>query len=75
MPRKFHSEYPIVKKRRNKFFPHDGDKNSEKIQNDHEHPLNTRRFHGTDPLKDGFDPGEDPLDLEGEEEFDPDIPF
>lgn len=29
--------------------------------NDVQNPENKRRLHGTDPLKDGWDPGEDPV--------------
>lgn len=56
------SKYPIERKPRpSKRFPHGGGINSERHWNDHKNPLNRRRHHGTDPLKDGFDPGEDPL--------------
>lgn len=65
----------IVKEKRKKFFPHGGGRNSETHWNDHENPLNRRRHHGTDPLKDGYDPGEDPLDPYVEEEPDSDIPI
>jgi hypothetical protein len=54
-------DYPIIRKKRSEFFPHRGNRNSERHWNDHTNPLNIRRHHGTDPLKDGFDPQENPI--------------
>lgn len=52
---------PIIRKPRSAFFPHGGNRNSEKHWNDKDNPMNRRRHHGTDPLRDGFDPGDNPL--------------
>lgn len=55
-------KYPIIRKRKSEFFPGGGSRTSQKIINDVKDELvNKRRFHGTDPLKDGFDPQENPL--------------
>lgn len=54
--------YPIIRDiPKKKHFPFDGTRNSQKHVNDHKLVENRRRLHGTDPLKDGFDPGEDPI--------------
>ena len=58
------SDYPIVRKRPNKFFPNGGNRRSQTYVNDISDPLNKRRFR-SDPLKDGFDPQEDPLRRKG----------
>lgn len=52
---------PIVRKPKNRFFPHGGNRNSERHWNDLGNPLNDRRLHGTDPKRDGYDPDENPL--------------
>ncbi len=49
----------ISRKDRSRFFPHHGNINSERHVNDHRNPLNRRRLR-IDPLKDGYDPDEDP---------------
>jgi hypothetical protein len=66
---------PVIRRPKNRFFPHGGNKNSEKQWNDPENPLNLRRFHGTDPLEDGFDPGENPCSDHPTRHPRPDIPI
>jgi hypothetical protein len=72
-------DYPIIKKPRRRFFPHDGDRRSELHWNDPDDELNLRRFHGNDPLKDGYDPppaDEDPLESDpGPDKIPDDIPI
>jgi hypothetical protein len=51
---------PVIKKPRNRFFPNGGDRNSQRAWNDPSDPLNIRRFHGTDPLNQGPEPGDTP---------------
>lgn len=53
--------YPYVSRRRKPRWPLDGDVAAIKAVNDVNDPENTRRLHGTDPLQDGWDPGEDPI--------------
>lgn len=67
----------VIKKPRGEFFPHGGNRRSEEVWNDHEDPSNRRRHHGTDPLKDGYDPGEneDPTREENKEDIQNDIPI
>ena len=74
MSRHRRSSYPIERKPRREFFPHGGDRNSERHWNDVGDPLNRRRFR-SDPLKDGFDPGEDPVNPSGPNPKKPDIPI
>lgn len=54
------SNYVIIKEDKDEFFPHGGDRRSEVHWNDTRNKLNTRRFR-VDPLKDGWDPQEDPI--------------
>lgn len=69
------SDYPIVKKRSDVFFPHGGNRHSETHWNDTDNKLNRRRFRA-DPLKDGHDaPGEDPTKIDGPPPKKPDIPI
>lgn len=65
----------IIRKPRNRFFPHGGNSRSERHWNDPTNPLNTRRFHGTDPLKDGHDPDENPLKDKVKEDKPSNIPI
>lgn len=67
--------YSIVKKRRNEFFPNGGNRNSQKFKNDHTLPENRRRLRNTDPLKPGFDPGDDPCSEGNREKKKSDIPI
>lgn len=48
--------YPIERKRRTPFFPFDGERNSQRCVNDPTRDENRRWCHGTDPLRDGYDP-------------------
>jgi len=66
------SDSPIVRRRRNVFFPHGGNRNYEKHWNSTSNPLNKRRFR-VDPLKDGHDPGENPVNPPSPNK--PDIPI
>jgi len=59
------AKYPIERRSRRKHFPFDGGRNSQLFVNDHRLIENRRRHHGTDPLKDGWDPGEDPVRRDG----------
>jgi hypothetical protein len=68
------SDYPIIRKRRNVFFPHGGSRRAEMHVNDIDDPLNKRRFRA-DPLKDGFDSQENPIRREGPSPKKPDIPI
>lgn len=68
------SEYPIVRKRSGEFFPHGGTRRSETHWNDETDSLNKRRLR-IDPLKDGFDPGENPERPQGPAPKKPDIPI
>lgn len=65
---------PIVKSPRGRFFPHGGGRRSERHQNDHNNKLNRRRLR-IDPLKDGYDAGEDPTKVNGPKPKIPDIPI
>jgi len=64
----------IVKTPQGQFFPHKGNKRSEKHWNDPANKLNRRRFR-VDPLKDGYDAGEDPLQTKGPDPKKSDIPI
>lgn len=67
-------DYPIEKKPRNTFFPHGGNRRSEKHWNDSKNLLNRRRLR-SDPLKDGYDLPENPLNPNGPTPKTPDIPI
>lgn len=64
----------IVKVSQGAFFPHKGNKRSEKHWNDMANELNRRRFR-VDPLKDGYDAGEDPTKTKGPDPKKSDIPI
>jgi hypothetical protein len=64
----------IIKKPSGEFFPHKGDRRSEKHWNDPGNRLNRRRFR-VDPLKDGYDSGEDPTREDGPAPKKPEIPI
>lgn len=58
--------HPFIKiSKRDQAFPLGGDRRSQVYVNDETLEENRRRLHGTDPLKDGWDPGENPLDDRG----------
>jgi hypothetical protein len=69
------SNDPIVRRKRSEFFPNGGSRNSQKFVNDHTLPENRRRHHGTDPLKPGHDPGDDPFSNGDSEKVKSDIPI
>lgn len=54
-------DYPIIRKRKADRFPLGGERRSQTHVNDNKRDENKRRHHGTDPLKDGWDTGEDPV--------------
>jgi len=54
-------QYPIERKPRTSFFPFGGNRNSQRHVNAYGSRENRRHQHGTDPLKDGFDPQENPI--------------
>ena len=64
----------IRKKDKRKFFPHGGNRRSETHWNDTRNKFNKRRFR-SDPLKDGYDPGEDPTKINGPKPKKPKIPI
>jgi hypothetical protein len=66
---------PFIKKRRDAFFPNGGNRNSQRHQNDHTLEENRRKHHGTDPLKPGHDPGDDPCEDGNREKKKSDIPI
>jgi hypothetical protein len=53
------AEYPIVKKDRRAFFPNGGDRRSQRYVNDSSAEDQARRRR-VDPLKTGYEPGDDP---------------
>lgn len=56
------SSYPIERRRnRREKWPLGARVNPGDVIDNPRNPANNRRLHGTDPLQDGFDPGEDPL--------------
>lgn len=64
----------IRKKNKREFFPHGGNRRSERHWNDASNVLNRRRLR-IDPLKDGYDSGEDPTKEKGPDPKKPDIPI
>ena len=64
----------IIKRNKREFFPHGGDRRSETHWNDTRNRLNRRRFR-SDPLKDGWDPGENPIKKRGPRPKKPNIPI
>ncbi len=56
------NNYPIVRKRKRDRFPlGETNRRAQVFVNDPNLVENRRRLHGTDPLKDGWDDGEDPI--------------
>jgi len=66
--------YPVIRKPTGEFFPHGGNRSSEKHWNDTRSRFNRRRFRA-DPLKDGWDSQEDPVRKDGPDPNKPDIPI
>lgn len=66
--------YPIIRKKKKDFFPLGGDRRSQTFVNDPCLPENRRRMR-VDPLRDGWDPGEDPVRRARRRPNDSDIPI
>ena len=69
------SDGVIRKKKKSEFFPNGGRRTSQRFVNDHTLDENRRKHHGTDPLKPGWEPGDDPLDEGNKEKVKSDLPI